>query len=65
MPKMKTHRGAAKRFKVTGSGKIKKAKAYKSHILEHKSAKRKRNLRKTGLVSAADAKKIKLLIPYA
>jgi large subunit ribosomal protein L35 len=65
MPKMKTHRGAAKRFKLTGTGKIKKAKAYKSHILEHKSAKRKRNLRKSGLVSAADAKKIKQLIPYA
>lgn len=65
MPKMKTHRGAAKRFKLTGTGKIKKAKAYKSHILEHKSAKRKRNLRKSGLVSAADAKKIKRLIPYA
>lgn len=65
MPKMKTHRGAAKRLKVTGTGKIKKATAYKSHILEHKSAKRKRNLRKAGLVSAADAKKIKLLIPYA
>lgn len=65
MPKMKTHRGAAKRFKLTGTGKIKKAKAFKSHILEKKSAKRKRNLRKTGLVSAADAKKLKLLIPYA
>lgn len=65
MPKMKTHRGAAKRFKLTGTGKIKKAKAYKSHILEKKSAKRKRNLRKSGLVSAADAQKIKLLIPYA
>lgn len=65
MPKMKTHRGAAKRFKVTGTGKIRKAKAYKSHILEHKSAKRKRNLRKAGLVSAADAKNVKLLIPYA
>jgi len=65
VPKMKTHRGAAKRFKVTGSGKIKKAKAYKSHILEHKSAKRKRNLRKAGLVSAADEKRIKLLLPYA
>jgi len=65
MPKMKTHRGAAKRFKLTGTGKIKKAKAYKSHILEKKSAKRKRNLRKSDIVSAADAKKIKLLIPYA
>lgn len=65
MPKMKTHRGAAKRFKLTGTGKIKKANAGKSHILEKKSSKRKRNLRKSGLVSAADAKKLKLLIPYA
>ena len=65
MPKMKTHRGAAKRFKLTGTGKIKKAKAYKSHILEKKDAKRKRNLRKSNIVSAADAKKIKRLIPYA
>ena len=46
MPKMKTHRGAAKRFKKTGTGKIKRAKAFKSHILTKKSAKRKRNLRK-------------------
>ncbi len=65
MPKMKTHRGAAKRFKLTKSGKIKKANAYKSHILEKKSAKRKRHLRKSGLVSAADTKRIKVLIPYA
>lgn len=65
MPKMKTHRGAAKRFKVTGSGKIKKAKAFKSHILEKKSAKRKRSLRKSGLVSAADAKRFRELLPYA
>ncbi len=65
MPKMKTHRGAAKRFKVTGSGKIKKAKAYKSHILEKKSAKRKRNLRKSNLVSAAETKNVKQMIPYA
>ena len=65
MPKMKTHRGAAKRFKVTGSGKIKKAKAFKNHILEKKSPKRKRNLRKSGTVSAADAKRFKTLLPYA
>jgi large subunit ribosomal protein L35 len=45
MPKMKTHRGAAKRFSLTKSGKVKRAKAYKSHILTKKSAKRKRNLR--------------------
>ncbi|MBQ9624659.1 MAG: 50S ribosomal protein L35, partial [Clostridia bacterium] len=46
MPKMKTQRGAAKRFHLTGSGKVKRNKAYKSHILNKKSAKRKRNLRK-------------------
>lgn len=65
MPKMKTHRGAAKRFKVTGSGKIKRAKAFKSHILEKKTAKRKRGLRQAGLVSDADFKRIARLIPYA
>ena len=48
MPKMKTHRGAAKRFKKTGTGKLKRAHAFTSHILTKKSAKRKRNLRKTG-----------------
>ena len=46
MPKMKTHKGAAKRFRKTGTGKLKRAKAFKSHILTKKSAKRKRNLRK-------------------
>ncbi|SKC43518.1 50S ribosomal protein L35 [Maledivibacter halophilus] len=64
MPKMKTHRGAAKRFKKTGSGKIKRAKAYKSHILTKKSAKRKRNLRQSGIVSKGDEKRIKKVIPY-
>ncbi|HHW06726.1 MAG TPA: 50S ribosomal protein L35 [Clostridia bacterium] len=64
MPKMKTHRGAAKRFKVTGTGKLKRSKAYKSHILEKKTRKRKRNLRQSGLVSAADAKNMKKLLPY-
>lgn len=64
MPKMKTHRGAAKRFKKTGTGKFKKMKAFKSHILEKKSSKRKRNLRKAGLVSAADTKKLRVLLPY-
>lgn len=63
MPKMKTHRGAAKRFSLTAGGKVKRAKAYKSHILNKKSTKRKRNLRKTGYV-AAEAKVIKKLIPY-
>ncbi|MEL7566984.1 MAG: 50S ribosomal protein L35 [Dehalobacterium sp.] len=64
MPKMKTHRGAAKRLKVTGSGKISRSKAFKSHILEKKTRKRKRNLRQSGLVSAADMKKTKKLLPY-
>lgn len=56
MPKMKTHRGAAKRFRVTGSGKIMRAKAYKSHILTKKSQKRKRNFRHETEVSKADSK---------
>ena len=56
MPKMKTHRGAAKRFKATGTGKLKRSKAYRSHILEHKSPKQKRNLGKPTLVSKADMK---------
>ncbi len=64
MPKMKTHRGAAKRFKKTGSGKVKRAKAYASHLLGGKSPKRKRNLRKAGLVSEEETKRISRLIPY-
>ena len=64
MPKMKTHRGAAKRFSLTKSGKVKRAKAYKSHILNKKSSKRKRNLRKGTYISAAEQKNIKVLIPY-
>ena len=62
MPKMKTHRGAAKRFSVTKSGKVKRAKAYKSHILNKKTSKRKRNLRKGTYISAAEQKNIKVLI---
>ena len=54
MPKMKTHRGSAKRFRVTGSGKIMRAKGYKSHILTKKSPKRKRNFRKETEISEAD-----------
>jgi large subunit ribosomal protein L35 len=65
MPKMKTHRGAAKRFKLTKSGKVKRAKAYKSHILTKKSAKRKKNLRKVTYASRAEEKNIKRLLPYA
>jgi large subunit ribosomal protein L35 len=64
MPKMKTHRGAAKRFKVTKTGKIKRAKAFKSHILTKKTAKRKRHLRKPDYISKADYKRIKQVIPY-
>ncbi|HCF50819.1 MAG TPA: 50S ribosomal protein L35 [Syntrophomonas sp.] len=62
MPKMKTHRGAAKRFKKTGSGKIKRSKAYASHLLGDKSPKRKRGLRKAGLVSKAETSRIAKLI---
>ena len=64
MPKMKTNRGAAKRFKCTGSGKVVRRKAFTSHILTKKSTKRKRNLRQAGTVDAADLKGIKRLIPY-
>jgi large subunit ribosomal protein L35 len=62
MPKMKTHRGLAKRTKVTGTGKVKRMKAYKSHILNKKSPKRKRNLRKSGLVSDANMKQVKRML---
>lgn len=62
MPKMKTNKSAAKRFKKTGTGKIKRGHAYTSHILTKKSPKRKRQLRKSDLVSGADEKRIKRLI---
>lgn len=62
MPKMKTHRGAAKRFKKTGSGKIKRFHGYTSHILEKKSPKRKRNLRKGAIMAKGDAKRLGKLI---
>ncbi|MDH5202501.1 MAG: 50S ribosomal protein L35 [Nitrospirota bacterium] len=64
MPKMKTHRGAAKRFKVTGTGKIKRWSGYKSHLLTGKSAKRTRRLRKSSLVSDAEYTHVKRLLPY-
>lgn len=63
MGKMKTHRGSAKRFKRTGSGKIKRYKAYKSHITGKKSQKRIRNLRKSSIVSKGDQKRIDQMIP--
>jgi len=62
MPKIKSKRGASKRFKLTATGKVKRFKAYKSHILNKKSTKRKRNLRKGTLVSKADANNIRKII---
>lgn len=62
MPKQKTNRSAAKRFKKTGSGKIKRRKAFTSHILTKKSSKRKRKLRKPTLVSKADEKRVRRLL---
>ena len=64
MPKMKTKRGAAKRFKVTGSGRVKRSRAFRRHILTSKSRKRKRQLRRGAMVSDADQKAIKKLLPY-
>ena len=64
MPKLKTHSGAKKRFKMTKKGKIKRAQAFRRHILNKKSPKRKRNLRKSTLIAAVEEKKIKKLIPY-
>ena len=64
MPKMKSHSGAAKRFKRTGSGKIKRHKANKSHILTTKTTKRKRQLRRPDEVDAADVPRVERLLPY-
>ena len=64
MPKIKTSRAAAKRFKTTGTGKIVRNKAYKSHILTKKSTKRKRNLRKAAMVDATNFKNMKKILPY-
>ncbi len=64
MPKQKTHRGAAKRLSLTKSGKIKRAKAYRNHIMASKSPKQKRNLRSGGLVDGTEVKRMKQLIPY-
>ena len=64
MPKLKTHRGAAKRFKVTGSGKIKRSKAFKGHLLTSKSSKRARGLRKSALVPEVQYDNVKKLLPY-
>ena len=64
MPKMKTNRAAAKRFRVTGSGKVKRNKGFKSHLLSSKGKKRKRKLRRSTLVAAVEARNIRKLIPY-
>ena len=64
MPKIKTHSGAKKRFKLTKTGKVKRAHAYKSHILNKKTTKRKRNLRKSAIADATNVAKVKKMIPY-
>lgn len=64
MPKMKTSRAAAKRFKVTGTGKLKRNKAYRRHILTKKSAKTKRNLRKAAVMDKSNVKNMKKILPY-
>jgi large subunit ribosomal protein L35 len=64
MPKLKTHRGAAKRFKSTGNGRFKRSKAFKSHILTKKTTKRKRQLDTPTLVSDADQRRVQQMLPY-
>ncbi len=64
MPKLKTKRAAAKRFKKTGTGELKRSKAYKRHILTKKSTKRKRNLRKAAMTDATNSKTMKKILPY-
>ncbi|MBC7335381.1 MAG: 50S ribosomal protein L35 [Clostridia bacterium] len=64
MPKMKTHRGAAKRFRYTGLKRVRRAKAFKSHLLAKKSSRRKRRLGQSALVSPADRARLKRLLPY-
>ena len=64
MPKMKSHRGAAKRFKATGKGRLKHKHPFTSHILTSKSSKRKRQLRSAAYMSSAEAKSLKRLLPY-
>ena len=64
MPKIKTHSGAKKRFNLTKNGKVKRAHAFKSHILNKKTTKRKRNIRKTTMADVTNTAQIKRLIPY-
>jgi len=65
MPKMKTKKSVAKRFKVTGTGKLKRNKAFRNHILTKKTTKRKRNLRKPAMTDETNVKNMKKLLPYA
>ncbi len=65
MPKLKSIRGAVKRFKKTGSGKIRHYKAFASHLLTSKTTKRKRNLRKSMIVNKSDMRNIKKMLPYS
>lgn len=64
MPKLKTNRAAAKRFKFTGTGKVRRARAFVNHILSKKSTKRKRNLRQGAIVCKSDQKELEKLLPY-
>ncbi|AFZ50374.1 50S ribosomal protein L35 [Dactylococcopsis salina] len=64
MPKLKTNRAAAKRFRVTGSGKIRRRKAFKNHLLQHKSTKRKRDLSKLTYVDERDEDNVRQMLPY-
>ena len=64
MPKLKTRKSAARRFRVTGSGKLVRRKAYKSHLLQHKKSNRKRRLSKTAVVNERDAENVRLMMPY-
>lgn len=64
MPKMKTHRGAAKRYRKTASGKFKRAHAFKRHILNKKTSKRKRKLRKGAYIKSTEIKSVRKLLPY-
>jgi len=64
MPKMKTKRAAAKRLKATGTGQLKRRSGWKSHLLEGKEPKRRRRLRKAGLIAKVDVPRLKILVPY-
>ncbi|MBD0343966.1 MAG: 50S ribosomal protein L35 [Coleofasciculus sp. Co-bin14] len=64
MPKLKTRKSAAKRFEATGSGKIRRRKAFKNHLLEHKSAERRRRLSNMAVVNKRDEENVRLMLPY-